>query len=249
MRIPHIYQPSPLTLGDDVLLNDDAAGHIGRVLRMKPSQQVSLFNGEGGEYLCELSAVSKKEVRATILEYIDKQVESPLCVHLGQGISRGDKMEFTIQKAVELGVTEITPLFSERCGVKLNVERLHKKHQQWQKIAVAAAEQSGRNFVPTIHAPIKLEHWLEQPSDEIKITLHPRAQYSIKTLAQSQTSNDAISEIRFLVGPEGGFTDEEIAQTKQAEFIDIKLGPRVLRTETAALTVLSALQLQFGDLG
>lgn len=247
MRIPHIYQPSPLVVGQFVELEEDAAGHIGRVLRMQVGQQVSLFNGEGGEFLCELSEVSKKTVAVKVIEFKDINNESPLKVHLGQGISRGDKMEITIQKSVELGVCEITPLFSERCGVKLQADRLQKKHQQWQKIAIAAAEQSGRNFVPIVHPPIKLSEWLSQQTNETKLTLHPRAAHSIKTLASENDLN--LSEIRFLVGPEGGFTDEEIAATQAAEFIDIKLGPRILRTETAALTVLSALQLSLGDLG
>ena len=175
-------------------------------------------------------------------EFVDHDVESPLKIHLGQGISRGDKVDFTIQKSVELGITEITPIFSQRCGVKLSGDRLAKKHQQWQKIAIAAAEQSGRNFVPVVHPPIDIKEWLEQASDAIKLTLHPRAEHSIKTI-QVPTEG-----VRFLVGPEGGFTDAEIDIAKQQNFVDIRLGPRVLRTETAALTVLSALQLQFGDL-
>ncbi|GEK07841.1 16S rRNA (uracil(1498)-N(3))-methyltransferase [Pseudoalteromonas sp. McH1-7] len=242
MRIPHIYQDSPLEIGIPVTLDDDAAGHIGRVLRMTTKDKVSLFNGQGGEYLCHLSEVSKKKVIAVPETFQDNNVESPLAIHLGQGISRGDKMDFTIQKSVELGVSEITPLFTTRCGVKLNAERLAKKHQQWQKIAIAAAEQSGRNTITVIHPPIELSQWLKQHSDELKVTLHPRAEHSIKTLPYTQ------SGIRFLVGPEGGFTDEELVATAEQGFIDVRLGPRVLRTETAALTVLSALQLQFGDL-
>jgi len=242
MRVPHIYQASDIVLSTPVHLNDDAAGHIGRVLRMKVGEQISLFNGQGGEYLCELIEVGKKSVVAMPLEFNDINVESPLSIHLGQGISRGDKMDFTIQKSVELGITEITPIFSKRCGVKLSAERLAKKHQQWQKIAISAAEQSGRNRITTIHPPIDISEWLKQSSDEIKLTLHPRAEHSIKTITVPK------SGVRFLVGPEGGFTDEEIAQTKQQDFTDIRIGPRVLRTETAALTVLSALQLQFGDL-
>ena len=155
MRVPHIFQPSELSLNTPVLLSDDAAGHIGRVLRMQQGDHVSLFNGEGGEYFCELTEVGKKSVTATPIEFNDVDVESPLKIHLGQGISRGDKMDFTIQKSVELGITEITPLFTTRCGVKLTGERLAKKHQQWQKIAIAAAEQSGRNFVTTIHPPVQ----------------------------------------------------------------------------------------------
>lgn len=242
MRIPHIYQSSDLALNVTVQLDDDAAGHVGRVLRMQPGDTVSLFNGHGGEYLASLTEVGKKTVTATPFEFIDKNVESPLRVHLGQGISRGDKMDFTIQKSVELGITEITPLFTERCGVKLTGDRLEKKHQQWQKIAIAAAEQSGRNAVPIVHYPKELNTWLQEQTEELKLTLHPRAEHSIKTLPIPAHG------VRFLVGPEGGFSDNEMHQTQEQGFVDVRLGPRVLRTETAALTVLSALQLQFGDL-
>ncbi|CCQ09930.1 Ribosomal RNA small subunit methyltransferase E [Pseudoalteromonas luteoviolacea B = ATCC 29581] len=242
MRIPHIYQSSELSLHTPVTLDDDAAGHIGRVLRMREGDLVSLFNGRGGEFKAELIEVGKKQVIAKPIEFIDKCVESPLKIHLGQGISRGDKMDFTIQKSVELGITEITPLFTERCGVKLNGDRLDKKHQQWQKIAISAAEQSGRNIIPHVHYPVDLATWLQTTTDELKLTLHPRAEHSIKTLPVPT------SGVRFLVGPEGGFSDQEIAATQANEFVDVRLGPRVLRTETAALTVLSALQLQFGDL-
>ena len=242
MRIPHIYQPGQINLNQTLELCSDAAGHITRVLRMGMGDKISLFNGQGGEYLCELSQVSKKSATVNVTEFIDKDLESPLKIHLGQGISRGDKMDFTIQKSVELGVTEITPLFTERSGVKLRGDRLEKKHQQWQKFAISAAEQSGRNFVTKIHPPIKIENWLAQASDELKVTLHPRAEHSIKTIPAPTNG------LRFIVGPEGGFTDAEMLQTKNCGFMDIRLGPRVLRTETAALTVLSALQLQFGDL-
>lgn len=156
-------------------------------LRMTTKDKVSLFNGQGGEYLCHLSEVSKKKVIAVPETFQDNNVESPLAIHLGQGISRGDKMDFTIQKSVELGVSEITPLFTTRCGVKLSAERLAKKHQQWQKIAIAAAEQSGRNTITVIHPPIELSQWLKQHSDELKVTLHPRAEHSIKTLPYAQS--------------------------------------------------------------
>ncbi|WP_152087489.1 16S rRNA (uracil(1498)-N(3))-methyltransferase [Pseudoalteromonas sp. A25] len=242
MRIPHIYQPSALSLHSQISLDDNAAGHIARVLRMQVGDKVSLFNGQGGEYLCELTDVSKKKVIVQPVEFVDNDCESPLKIHLGQGISRGDKMDFTIQKSVELGISEITPLFTTRCGVKLSGERLAKKHAQWQKIAIAAAEQSGRNTITVIHPPVDITAWLTQPSDELKLTLHPRAEHSIKTLPTPSKG------VRFIVGPEGGFTDEEIQATSEQGFIDVRLGPRVLRTETAALTVLSALQLQFGDL-
>ena len=169
--------------------------------------------------------------------------ESPLDIHLGQVISRGDKMEFTIQKSVELGVNTITPLISERCGVKLNAERFDKKMQQWQKIAIAACEQCGRNVVPEIRPVMKLEDWCAETYDGLKLNLHPRAKYSINTLPTPVTN------VRLLIGPEGGLTAEEISMTEQYQFDEVLLGPRVLRTETAAMTAITALQVRFGDLG
>jgi 16S rRNA (uracil1498-N3)-methyltransferase len=169
--------------------------------------------------------------------------ESPLNLHLGQVISRGEKMEFTIQKSIELGVNTITPLFSERCGVKLDGERLEKKLQQWQKIAIAACEQCGRNRIPEIRPAMQLEAWCNEQDDSLKLNLHPRASHSINTLPLP------VSHVRLLIGPEGGLSAEEIAMTSGYGFTDILLGPRVLRTETTALTAITALQVRFGDLG
>lgn len=242
MRISRIFQDGDYTVGDNVNLESDAANHVGRVLRMQAGQSLVLFNGDGFDYAADIEEVSKKRVSVTI---VDKQAidnESPLILHLAQGISRGDKMDFTIQKAVELGVTEITPVFTERCGVKLNGERLAKKHQQWQKIAISACEQSGRATVPKIHSPLQLAEFIQQKTGQLKLNLHPRATTTVKGL------NCPEQGIRFIIGPEGGLSDAEIEQAQQADYMDILLGPRVLRTETAALTLLSALQLQFGDL-
>ncbi len=242
MRIPRIFHSAQLALGENVALDEQAAAHVGRVLRMQVSDKLMLFDGHGGQYLAEITAANKKNVTATPISFEDSCSESPLSIHLGQGISRGDKMDYTIQKAVELGVSEITPLFTERCGVKLSGERLEKKHQQWQKIAISACEQCGRNTIPTIHPPQNLSDWLSQSTKELKITLYPLANATIKTL---ETPHHGI---RLIVGPEGGLSDDEIQQTLNAEFNGIQLGPRILRTETAGLCVVSALQLQFGDL-
>ena len=152
-------------------------------------------------------------------------------------------MEFTIQKAVELGVNTITPLISERCGVKLNTERFDKKLQQWQKIAIAACEQCGRNTIPQIRPLMQLEQWCAEDYDGLKLNLHPRAKYSINTLPKP------VSKVRLLIGPEGGLSDEEIKMTEQYQFEETLLGPRVLRTETAGLSAITALQVRFGDLG
>ena len=152
-------------------------------------------------------------------------------------------MEFTIQKSIELGVSLITPLFSERCGVKLDAERLQKKIQQWQKIAIAACEQSGRNVVPEIRPAMQLEAWCVLAYNGLHRDLHPRASASINTLPLP------VERVRLLIGPEGGLSAEEIAMTARYQFTDILLGPRVLRTETTALTAITALQVRFGDLG
>jgi 16S rRNA (uracil1498-N3)-methyltransferase len=241
MRNPRFYEPQPLTEHAVITLSDDATQHI-RVLRLNVGDAITLFNGQGGQYLAELSDVQKRICQAKILSFQATDNESPLHLHLGQVMSRGDRMEFVIQKAVELGVNEITPLVSERCGVKLNAERLSKKQQQWQKIAIAACEQSGRNIVPIIHETQALTEWCEFDIDCCKLTLHPRAKYSINTLP------DDINHVRLLIGPEGGFSDQEISLTESLDFTETLLGPRVLRTETAALTAITALQCRFGDL-
>lgn len=241
MRIPRIYHHSAIVLNHEFALDDDAANHVGRVLRMPVGSELVLFNGDGFNYPARISNSDKKRVNVIATAQQDNPVESPLKIHLGQGISRGDRMDFAIQKAVELGVTEITPLFTERCGVKLDGERLAKRNEQWQKIAISACEQSGRSVVPTVHPAIALDTWLVQSTKELKLTLHPWAKDTIKTLIPNHN-------IRLVIGPEGGFSEQEMAQTTAAGFSGIQLGPRVLRTETAALTAISALQLQFGDL-
>lgn len=241
MRNPRFYDPQPLTVSTEILLGDDATQHI-RVLRLKAGAEIILFNGLGGQYAATLIDVQKRSCSALINCFQETNNESPLHLHLGQVISRGDRMEFVIQKAVELGVNEITPLISERCGVKINAERMQKKQLQWQKIAIAACEQSGRNIIPIIHNTQPLQDWCESNDQATKLTLHPRANYSINTLA------DDIDKIRLLIGPEGGLTDEEIELTETLNFTETLLGPRILRTETAALTAITALQCRFGDL-
>jgi len=243
MRIPRIYHSGELTTGQHIELDSDAANHVGRVLRLTVDAEIILFNGLGGEYNAKLIESGKKKVIAQVNTFVDKCIESPLNIHLGQGISRGDKMELTIQKAVELGVTEITPLFTERCGVKLSGERLEKKLSQWNKIVISACEQCARNTIPIIHSPKSLEVWASEQTDELKLNLHPRASYSINSLPEPAHG------IRLVIGPEGGLSDTEIEFASEQGFDEVLIGPRILRTETAGLTVISALQTRFGDLG
>lgn len=242
MRIPRIFHPEPIETTNPVELNGDAANHVARVLRMQAGQQIILFNGDGNDYLTEITEASRKRVSVSIIEQKLLSNESPLNFHLGQVISRGDRMDFTIQKSVELGVTEITPLFSERCGVKLNGERLEKKIDQWQKIVESACEQSGRAVVPKVNPAMNLDDWLKQGFDGTRINLHP---YADKNMQGLTIQNSAV---QLLIGPEGGLSDEEINTAREYNFEDVLMGPRVLRTETAALSAISMLQCLYGDL-
>lgn len=243
MRIPRIHHPELLCVDQEIALCEDAANHVGRVLRMSAGNALQLFDGSNQVFEAEIVQADKKSVRVKVISATIDNRESPLHLHLGQVMSRGEKMEFTIQKAVELGVNVITPLFSERCGVKLDAERLNKKLGQWQKIAIAACEQCGRNTVPEVRPAMDLEKWCVEEDDSLKLNLHPRASASINTLPQP------VERVRLLIGPEGGLTADEIAMTARHQFTDILLGPRVLRTETTALTAITALQVRFGDLG
>ncbi|MGV3346606.1 16S rRNA (uracil(1498)-N(3))-methyltransferase [Enterobacteriaceae bacterium LUAb1] len=243
MRIPRIWHPEQLYPESIIQLSDDAVNHTGRVLRMEPGQQLELFDGSNLTFHGEIIQIDKKSVSVKVVSGQLNDCESPLHLHLGQVISRGEKMEFTIQKSIELGVNVITPLFSERCGVKLDAERQAKKIQQWQKIAISACEQCGRNRLPEIRPAMPLEAWCAEAEHGLKLNLHPRASQRVNTLPL------AVSRIRLLIGPEGGLSASEIHMTAQHNFTDILLGPRILRTETAALTAITALQVRFGDLG
>lgn len=237
-----IYQPFTINQNSLITLNDDAFNHLIRVLRMKRGEEIILFDGSNHITPAVIHEINKKSVTVKTATTILDNRESPLNIHLGQVISRGEKMEFTIQKSVELGVSSITPLLSERCGVKLEEERMNKKVQQWQKIVISACEQSGRNVIPTINPVMKLENWCANLTSQLRLNLHPNAQHGIKHLPNDK------NDISLLIGPEGGLSDAEINMTHQYDFTDILLGPRILRTETAALTAITALQVHLGDL-
>lgn len=243
MRIPRIYHPESLKNQTQCQLSEDAANHVGRVLRMAEGEQIELFDGSNHIYPAKIIESNKKTVKVAILggELADK--ESNLKIHLGQVISRGERMEFTIQKSVELGVNVITPLWSERCGVKLDGERMDKKIQQWQKIAIAACEQCGRNEIPEIRPMMKLTDWCKEQDNMLKLNLHPRAKYTIRQLPHIPPEG-----VRLLIGSEGGLSAEEIQMTEKEGFTEVLLGKRVLRTETASLAAITALQVCFGDI-
>jgi len=241
MRIPRIYTKALEQGSDKICLGAETSHYLGRVLRMKPNQSLRLFDGQGYEVLAEIESFeSKQKTWVQVLEVIEQKTESPVRIHLGQSISKGDRMEFTIQKSVELGVSEITPLWAERCDVKLKGDRLAKKIEHWQGIAISACEQSGRSFVPTVHMPMTVSEWVKQRDESAKITLHHRATSSLKEMPVP-------TEAALLIGPEGGLSEQEIALSEENDFQSIAMGPRVLRTETASLAALSLIQYQWGD--
>lgn len=243
MRIPRIYHPNRLHAHSEIDLSADAAHHVGRVLRMHTGDPLQLFDGSNQVFTGYILNADKKRIRVCVGQGSNESKESPLVLHLGQVISRGEKMEFTIQKSTELGINVITPLLSERCGVKLDNQRLDKKVQQWQKIAITACEQCGRNRVPTIRPVMELDAWCQEQDNSLKLNLHPQATQRISDLPENT------HDVRLLIGPEGGLSPQEINTVNNHQFIDILLGPRILRTETAALTTITALQTRFGDLG
>ncbi len=243
MRIPRIYTSANLTVGTDINLDEGAARHLTSVLRMTAGQAITLFNGQGGEYSAQLTQAKKGRASASISAFIDSDRESPLSLHLAIGISRGERMDWIVQKATELGISAITPLFTSRCEVKLSGERLEKRLKHWQQVAISACEQSQRNIIPVINPAINLYQWLQSCESNLKLVLHHRTQ---QRLAEMTNSNN---QIALLVGPEGGLSDTEIEQALEASYQALAIGPRVLRTETAPLAAISIIQSLWGDMG
>jgi 16S rRNA (uracil1498-N3)-methyltransferase len=245
LRIPRIFSTEPLAGKTEVQLDEAASRHLIKVLRLGPGRPLILFDGEGGEYEAELLDVGKKAL-VKIGAYSEDDRQSPLAITLAIGISRGDRFDWVIQKATELGVTAIQPLFTERCEVKLSGERLEKKLGQWQQIAISACEQSARNRVPEILSPQKFIQYLDQSKDAaaLKLVLHHRTESTLVELEQQAGRPDAAL---LLVGPEGGLSAEEIELALQQGFHPLRIGPRVVRTGTAPVAALSVLQFQWGD--
>ena len=242
MRIPRIYLSQSLSAGNDVELDSNALRHVVQVLRLKAGHPLILFNGEGGEYTAELTRVEKRRATAHITEFQDINRESNLYTHLGLGISKGERMDFALQKSVELGVNEITPLFTEHCVVQLGDKRAVKKREHWQAVIISACEQSGRNTLPIVNAPQSIKHWINISSSTTKLILDPVASTTLATVKPGTAG------VILAIGPEGGFSQTEIDLAQENDFIGITLGPRVLRTESAAIASLTAIQALWGDL-
>jgi 16S rRNA (uracil1498-N3)-methyltransferase len=242
MRVSRIFQAMPLQCGDQIVLDEDGSHYVRTVLRLKKESNIIVFNGQGGEFLGNILESSRQRVTIDILEWIDKNVESNLKVFLGLSISKGSRMDYAIQKAVELGVHTIMPLISERTVVKLTKEKQSQKIEHWQKIANHAAEQCGRTMVPVIHDVQLLFKWIDKQSGT-KIFLDPNSTVKLSSLVPKQP------KVTLLSGPEGGFSQQERRMVSSSGFNSVQLGKRILRSETVAVAALAAVQTIWGDYG
>ena len=240
MRVSRLYVPLHLVPNKQVELDDDSGHYVRTVLRLKKDDAIILFNSKGGEYVCVLSEISRKAVLVSVKSWSDRSVESPLQVTLGLGISRGDRMDLSVQKAVELGANCITPLLTDRCVVQFKGEKKPQRLLHWQKIVQHAAEQSGRTVLPELAEIAALQNWVGNQHG-LKVFLDPYAECSLVQLQPDDM------KVTLLTGPEGGFTDQERNLAKVAGFIPVRLGSRILRTETAAIAALAAVQMLWGD--
>ena len=241
MRLTRLYVEATLHAGIDLQLPAETGHYLVSVLRAKVGQAVILFNNTGIEAQAILLSIDRKSVQASIKEVCVVERESPLNIHLAIGISRGERMDFVLQKSTELGVSSITPLLCERSEVKLQGERQEKKQQHWQKVIISACEQSGRTRLPSLNTPVMLESCLANDNSEQRLVLHHRSSGKLPETAKAPNS------VLLLIGPEGGLSQVEITLAEKLSCVPWTLGPRVLRTETAPLTALSILQYQWGD--
>ncbi|GFZ94882.1 16S rRNA (uracil(1498)-N(3))-methyltransferase [Dyella caseinilytica] len=244
MRSTRIHVEQPLSLAAEVVLPQQAAEHVTRVLRMNAGDMLTLFNGDGYDYAATLLSVGKRDVTARIEDREQIRNESPLKLTLAQGVARGEKMDLIVQKATELGVARIVPLFTERSEVKLDASRAEKRLLHWRAVASSACEQSGRVCVPEITPAQTLQEWLKSLPDDgaQRLALLPEGTLQARELRFGEAGGWLV------VGPEGGLGDRDIAALQDAGFEGLRLGPRILRTETAGLAALAALQALHGDL-
>lgn len=241
--MPRFFHPESLAVGQLVTLPDTVAHHI-HVLRLAPGDMITLFNGEGGEYTAALSEIARRSVSADIKAHTAREVELPFAVTLAQALPEGSKMDWIIEKAMELGVSGFQPLAAQRCVVRLSAERAEKKLEHWRGIVVAACEQSGRNRLAQVAPPQDYKHWITQQDLHRRIILTPRAEQSLDDWARHQPPQ----AVTLVVGPEGGLSEQEEALALRHGALPLAMGPRILRTETAALAAVSILSAAWGGI-
>lgn len=243
MRLTRIFVTDPLTPGAEVRLSASAASHVSKVLRLKEGAPLIVFDGTGGEHRSEITRVAGSNVHVALKEFMPGAPESALKLTLVQGVSRGERMDWTLQKATELGVSAIVPVLTARSVVRLDERQSLAKREHWQAVVVSACEQCGRTRVPEIAPPVRLRDYLATSKKEgLRLALSPVAQGSLAGLASVP------QKVELLIGPEGGLDDNEHLIAEQAGYLPVRLGPRVLRTETASVVALSVLQALWGDL-
>lgn len=243
MSESRVFVDAPLAEGALVELPEGPFRHLVQVLRMQAGEALVVFNGQGGEYAAVLESVAKRNAKVRVGAYSDAQRESALRLVLVQGISKGEKMDWTVQKAVELGVSTIVPVITERCNVHLDREREAKRIEHWRGVMISACEQSGRTRVPDLHPVTKFSDWLNASADGVRLILDP-----VATRGLSDTAVDVSESLSLVVGPEGGLSADEIRMALAAGCVGVRMGPRVLRTETAGVAALAILQAVAGDL-
>lgn len=241
--MPRFYCNQPLAIGEIVELPDHVAHHV-QVLRLAAGDHITLFNGAGGEYTGTLAAVEKKRARAEIKLFSAREAELPYAVTLAQALPETSKMDWIIEKAVELGVTAIQPLAAQRCVVRLSAERAARKLTHWQGIILSAAEQSGRNRLPHLAEPVNFNDWIGRQDLHLRILLTPGAEQPLSDWARHHPPQS----VALMIGPEGGFTDAEESMACRQGVLPLSMGARVLRTETAALAALAALNAIWGEM-
>lgn len=242
MSESRVYLETPLASGSVIELPEGAFRHLVQVLRMRAGESLRVFDGRGGEYEAVIESVAKRGATLAIGAFHDVDRESPLSITLVQGISKGERMDWTLQKAVELGVTAVVPVITERCNVSLDRERQDKKLDHWRGVMIAACEQSGRTRVPVLHPVQKLTDWLAQATSGVRLMLDPEADTALPA------PGVGVVPLSLVIGPEGGLSAAELATGARAGCLRVRLGPRVLRTETAGVAALAVLQALAGDL-
>lgn len=241
MRLSRIFTEQALAPGSEVALDAQTSLYLVRVLRLRRGDTLVLFNGDGSDYAAELTVPRKDQVRLQVNARLPAVAESPLDLTLVQAISRGERMDQSLQKATELGVRALQPLISERVEVRLGGERVNKRLAHWLGVVQAACGQSGRAIVPELRPPLELHDWLATPAPGLRLVLAPGANRGL-------TSMDPVTvPVEVLVGPEGGFSDAEISACDRAGVVAVSLGPRILRTETAGPAAIAVLQALHGD--
>jgi 16S rRNA (uracil1498-N3)-methyltransferase len=242
MRIPRIYTAQAMAVGDEVLLPEQAGEHAVRVLRLERGHPLILINGDGREYDAELASVTRRAVTAVIKHVRMVDREAPLSITLAQSIARGEKMDWILQKATELGVSHIVPVVTERTEVKLDEERAERRMAHWNSVIESACEQCGRTTLPALAAPQRIDRWLAEINFAgLRLAMIPDGKTTVRELKTMG------SGVMVVVGPEGGLSEQDVGMLRLADFSGLRLGPRILRTETAGIAAIAALQAVYGD--